>query len=274
MKLLKTSMSIIGAVAFATASAAPPTASGRTLASSRLATDVLDKIVEYNRARGGCAELSALHMEVLPRTYVPRQPAIAANTRGGHFERWSVDACGTRQQFQVGMWPAAQGGSDFAVTPLPGRVPVPQKPGAPGVDPMVGNGKPRPASSLAGWNGRYVWEESLGRIGGASAAEGVASFVTYTLALGPGQGATGCTLDAQGFQTNTRMQCTATPQGPAVVIKFYKFGTDNLRVRRAMGERLLTLRPDGSGGITTQLEGLRPASDGTPRSGRLFQKKI
>ena len=56
-----------------------------------------------------------------------------------------------------------------------------------------------------------------------------------------------------------------------MAIKFYKFGPDNLRGRHTMGERLLTLRRDGAG-VTTQLEGLQPASDATARKGRLFRK--
>ncbi|RZL63506.1 MAG: hypothetical protein EOP81_12300 [Variovorax sp.] len=248
---------------------------GKTLASSKLATDVLNKIVEHNRTQNGCADVSAVRIEVLPRNYVPRQPAIAATSRGGHFERWSIDACGSQQKYQVGLWPAPKGGSDFAVTPLPGHIMVSPKVGIPGPETTVGDGNRRPApaaTSLAAWNGRYVWEESLGRIGGSTPAEGAAAFVTYTLAMGPGNGATGCTLKAQGFQTNMQMQCTATPQGSAVVVKFYKFGQDNGRGRHTMGERLLTLRPDASGGITTNLEGLKPASDATARNGRLFRK--
>lgn len=268
MKSHQFATAIAAALAVTASSAAQPTASGKTLASGRLATDVLNRIVEHNRRSGGCTDVAALRMEVLPRDYVPQQPAIAANRRGGHFERWSIEGCGSRQQFQVGMWPAAQGGSDFAITPLTGRTAMSPAPGT-----TVGDGNSRRPAPLSAWNGRYVWEESLGRIGGASAAEGAASFVTYTLALGPANGPTGCTLEAQGFQTNTRMQCTATPQGAAVVIKFYRFGADNIRGRHTMGERLLTLQPDGAGGIRTQLEGLRPASDATARSGRLFQKR-
>ena len=274
--IYKTTTFIALTVTAAATFAAPPgqiSATGKTLASSQLATDVLNKIVEHNKTQNGCVDVSALRMEVLPRNYVPKQPAIPATSRGGHFERWSVDACGSRQQYQVGMWPAPKGGSDFAVTPLPGHIMVSPKVGIPGPDTTVGDGRrPPPSTPLAAWNGRYVWEESLGRIGGATAAEGAAAFVTYTLALGPGNGATSCTLNAQGFQTNMRMQCTATPQGGAVVIKFYRYGADNLRGKHAMGERLMTLRPDGAGGITTQLETLQPASDATTRSGRLFRK--
>lgn len=266
MQLLKTTPFVMAALVTSAAHAAPPSevrASGRTLATSQLATDVLNKIATYARTDGGCAALDAVNMEVLPRNYVPRQPAVAAPSRGGHFERWTIDACGKRQQFQVGLWPSPKGGSDFAVTPLTGRVPVGAATAA----------SPTKAAPLAAWQGRYVWEESLGRIGGSSPSEGAAAFVTHTLSLGPGNGSTSCTLNSAGFQTHTRMLCTATPSGTSIVIKFYKFGPDDVRDRTAMaiGAPLLTLHRDPSG-IATQLQGLNPASDATPRSGRLFRK--
>lgn len=273
-RLQKTSTFLVAGLAAAAAFAAQPTASGKTLASAQLATDVLNKIVEHNRTQNGCTDVASVRMEVLPRDYVPKQPAIAATSRGGHFERWSIDACGSRQAYQIGLWPAPKGGSDFAVTPLPGHMAGSPKLGIARPETKVGDGNARPqaATPISVWNGRYAWEESLGRMGGSTPAEGAAAFVTYTLALGPGNGSTSCTLYAQGFQTNTRMQCTATPQGSSVVVKFYKFGADNQRAPHTMGERLFTLTRDGGGGIRTQLEGLQPASDTTTRTGRLFQK--
>lgn len=265
MKLFKTSTLVLAAATAAAAHAAPPDpirASGKTLASSQLATDVLNKIADYNHKSRGCADLASVQMEVLPRTYVPTQPAVPATDRGGHFERWSVDACGSTQQFQVGLWPSPQGGSDFAVTPL-ARV---QRTAA------ASAADPTPVSGLPAWHGRYVWEESLGRIGGSLPSEGAAAFVTHTLTLRAANGTTRCVLEAQGFQTNTRIQCTATPQGVSVIIKFYKFGPDNVGGRYTLGERLFTLTRDGGGGLTTQLEGLTPSSDATVRKGRFFKK--
>ena len=275
MKPFKTTTFVLAVTFIAAASAAPPQqtvrGTGRTLADTRLATDVLNQIAEFTRTKGACPKVDAVRMEVLPNSYVPRKPTISATSRGGHYERWSVDACGSRQQFQVGLWPAPQGGSDYAITPLTARVQIVS--GADGAQPQPQpQPQPQRATGLSSWHGRYLWEESLGRIGGASSSEGVASFVSYTLALGPGNGATGCTLSAQGYQTMMRMQCTATPSGASMVtIKFYKFGADNVRGRHTMGERLLTLTRDG-GGIQTQLEGLNPASDATARQGRLFRK--
>lgn len=237
--------------------------SGRTLASSRLATDILNRIAGHVRTVKGCQTLSEVRMEVMPRGYVPVQPAVSANSRGGHFERWSVNACGERQLFQIGMWPAQRGGSDFAVTPL-ALASAPSGAGAAAA---------RPVSSTApssAWHGRYVWEESVGRIGGSAPSEGVAAFIEHTLVLGPSAGATSCALNGDGYQTHRRIICTATPEGQSLAIKFYKFAPGNALGRHQVGERLFTLTR-GPEGLTTRLEGLGRAVDNMPRSGVLFR---
>lgn len=130
---------------------------------------------------------------------------------------------------------------------------------------------PADAAPLASWHGRYVWEENVGRQGGSAPGEGIVAFVTYTLSIGPGNGATGCTLNGQGFQTNTRILCTATPQGNSVIVKFYKFGPDNMFGSYRIGAPLFTLTR-GPGGLTTRLAALIKSSDSTPSVGRLFRK--
>jgi|GEM_PF-4871170 len=237
--------------------------SGRTLASSQLATDILNRIASHVRTLKGCQTLSEVRMEVMPRDYVPLQPAVPASSRGGHFERWSVNACGERQLFQIGMWPSQRGGSDFAVTPLAGAS-TPAGSGAPA---------PHPASSSTpsfAWHGRYVWEESIGRVGGSAPSEGVAAFINHTLVLGPSAGSTSCALNGDGYQTHRRIICTATPEGQSLVIKFYQFAPGNALGRHQVGQRLFTLTraPEG---VVTRLEGLAPAVDNMPRSGMLFK---
>lgn len=129
------------------------------------------------------------------------------------------------------------------------------------------------AEPLPTWYGRYVWEESLGRIGGSTPSEGVAAFVTYTLALGPGNGATGCRISIEGFQRYETMKCTATPQMNQLIIKFYRFDADNTARggRYALGTQLFTMTRTGNG-LTTRLQAMGPSSDTTPRTGRLFLK--
>lgn len=126
------------------------------------------------------------------------------------------------------------------------------------------------AAPLATWHGRYVWQESLGRIGGDTPAQGVAAFVTTTLVLGPSAGATGCMVSAEGYQTYERMQCTATPEMNALVIKFYKFGPD-ASGRYTLGTPLFTMTRT-PGGLVTRLQAMSPSSNATPRAGRLFRQ--
>lgn len=126
-------------------------------------------------------------------------------------------------------------------------------------------------AQVAGWNGRYVWEESLGRIGGSNPRESVATFITYTLSLGAGNGSTGCMVRAEGYQTNLRLQCTATPQGKALIVKFYRFAAPAGGYQYRMGAPLFTLTRTRTG-IVTRLQALGPASDASPRSGRLFRR--
>lgn len=128
------------------------------------------------------------------------------------------------------------------------------------------------AAPLATWFGRYAWEENLGRHGGSTPGEGIVAFMTYTLALGPGNGSTGCTLNIAGFQTYERYRCTATPQLNQLVIKFYGPAPGgNGRDRYRLGTSMFTLTKTGTG-LSTRLQAMAPASDRTPRIGRLFHR--
>lgn len=126
------------------------------------------------------------------------------------------------------------------------------------------------AAPLPEWYGRYVWAEPLGRIGGSGASDGLVAFVTYTLTIRPSRGSTGCTITAEGYQTNKRMQCTATPERNSVVIKYYRFRPAPGGDRYRPGAKLFTMSRT-TRGLVTQLQALQPASDATPRSGRLFR---
>lgn len=121
---------ILGAIAAMTAMASQPAAAypikttGRTLTSPQLAVNVLRQISAYSKATGGCSFVFSAHMQVMPRSYAPVAPTMPAVARGGHFEEWTVNACAAKQRFQIAMWPSPRGGTDFAVTPLTGRMPL------------------------------------------------------------------------------------------------------------------------------------------------------
>lgn len=104
------------------AAAYPLKVTGRTLASPQLASDLLKQIAVYSGRTGGCQMLFAAHMNVMPSSYMPRQPTRPAIALGGHYEVWTVNACAAKQRFQIAMWPSPRGGADFAITPLTGRM--------------------------------------------------------------------------------------------------------------------------------------------------------
>ena len=132
---------------------------------------------------------------------------------------------------------------------------------------------PAPASAqVAGWTGRYVWEENVGRHGGSDPRDSIVAFITYTLSIGPGNGPTRCALNGQGLQTNKRIRCTVTPRGNALIVKFYRYGPDNMfNDRYRPGQALFTLTRTRFG-ITTSLQGLTASSRSTPRRGKLFRR--
>lgn len=125
---------------------------------------------------------------------------------------------------------------------------------------------PAHAVSTPGWDGVYVWEDALGRIGGSTAAESPAAFVTYTLTIGLGTGETGCWLSAQGFQKDNEIACVPDVQGNSLVIRF-----DHAEkgARYTNGAALMTLTRS-SGALITQLQALRDSRN-IARKGLLFR---
>ena len=130
---------------------------------------------------------------------------------------------------------------------------------------------PGTAAPLAGWQGRYLWDESLGRIGGSTPAEGAAAFVAYRLTVGRGGGVTGCQLDVEGFQTFRHIRCTVTPRGDSVIVKYYGQAPGARAEPYRRGTALFTLTR-AKGGIMTRLQALTPVGGATPRGGRLFHR--
>lgn len=89
--------------------------SGRTLATPRLAADILQDIAVYSKATGGCSFIFSAAMRVEPNSF----------TRdGGHAEVWTLNACAAKQRFRITMRPSPRGGSDYTIRPLTGRMPL------------------------------------------------------------------------------------------------------------------------------------------------------
>ncbi|QAY77970.1 hypothetical protein [Sphingosinicella sp. BN140058] len=105
-------------------SAYPVKTTGTTRATPQLAADIIARLSSYSKATRGCSFVFSAEMRVMPAGYAPRGPAAPFGARGGHYEQWSVNACGKRQLFQIGMWPSPRGGADFAVTPLTAPAPL------------------------------------------------------------------------------------------------------------------------------------------------------
>jgi hypothetical protein len=115
-------MTLIAAAIVAAASiASQPAAAydlpttGRTLATPRLAADILTDISRYSKANGGCSFIFSADMRIVPGSSTPR---------GGHAEIWTLNACAAKQRFRVTMWPSPRGGSDYTFQPLSGRMPL------------------------------------------------------------------------------------------------------------------------------------------------------
>lgn len=126
------------------------------------------------------------------------------------------------------------------------------------------------AAPLSTWYGTFVWEESLGRIGGDTPQDGIAAFTTYRLTIRPAARDAGCIVNIEGYQRYEQLKCTATPEGEKVIVKLYKF-RDSDQGRYPSGTPLFTLIRTENG-IMTQLQALDPSSDRTPRAGRLFHR--
>ena len=103
---------------------------------------------------------------------------------------------------------------------------------------------PPVAAQPAAWTGTYEYNEALGR---DALGQGLAIFVDHRLTLKPKS----CRLTALGFQTNTTIRCAAKANGPRLDVTFVSFGDDALTSQYSVGQRLLSLRRQGGGVVTT-----------------------
>lgn len=115
MTLIAAAMVAAAGVAAQPAAAYDITTTGRTLASPRLAADVLSDISAYSKATGGCSFIFSADMRIVTGS---------VTRSGAHSEIWTLNACAAKQRFRVTMWPSPRGGTDYAVEPLTGRMPL------------------------------------------------------------------------------------------------------------------------------------------------------
>ena len=116
------------------------------------------------------------------------------------------------------------------------------------------------------WNGRYVYEQSLGRN-----VPGVAMFVTHQLTLGRGT----CRIKSDGYQTDELIHCTTAPIPGGLAVKFASWEDGRIVNRHDVrvydpGAVLFTLtRPRGT--LLTS-KGRFFQEDRTPELARRFVK--
>jgi hypothetical protein len=105
MKIVKS----LATVPIVLALAACATAPGKTRASARIQSDVMDVIHVLETASGpSCDERKLVKTEVVKRATAENFTAV---------ERWTIDRCGKLIGYLVTFKPGANGGVDFSVRP-------------------------------------------------------------------------------------------------------------------------------------------------------------
>lgn len=81
---------------------------GRTAASPALQRDILGMLATCERARAPGCPLRVVDTRVLP-----------GSTLADHGERWTLDRCGARVDYDISMRPTPDGGTDFSLSCRP-----------------------------------------------------------------------------------------------------------------------------------------------------------
>lgn len=88
------------------------------------------------------------------------------------------------------------------------------------------------------WQGSYMFEQSLGQ----NLTKEVALFVNHRVQIGPKS----CRIDAEGYQTDEHLLCTAIPRGDAIELRFRSYADGSVVNRYGVklykvGQPLFTL---------------------------------
>ena len=92
---------------------------GQTTADQTLIKDTLRAVQEYIVALKNCSVIMGVDATILASSYAPSDAKYRVAPKET-YERWVVEACGSKTSFLIGYWPAEDGGMNFNVSyPLP-----------------------------------------------------------------------------------------------------------------------------------------------------------
>jgi hypothetical protein len=120
---VKQTYSICGSVLlffmYAIAAAGQPDITGHTLADTQLSGDIKDLLLVFAKGKLKCSTIDSILAEDVPADFVA--PPVRGPTRDGptRYERWTAVGCQNSAVFLVEWWKAADGGSQFGVSPFP-----------------------------------------------------------------------------------------------------------------------------------------------------------
>lgn len=126
-----------------------------------------------------------------------------------------------------------------------------------------------PAQS-SDWHGAYEFAEGGGRAGG------MAMIVTHALSVRKRDDSLVCDLDADGYQTSTRLGCAAREESGRLNVYFDSYREGNTFERFRKGQLLLSLEKtvvSGKPRLLTYWGAYQPALKDLP-GGRVYFKKI
>jgi hypothetical protein len=140
----------------------------------------------------------------------------------------------------------------------------------------LGEGRFAYGQAVSGWVGTFFYEGLAGFDGGGTAATGNPIVLDLTLDIDP-QG--GCTLEADGFQTDDMLNCKAVARGDlGVDILFTGFPAGATEVNGFLdnsyqpGDLLFSLLPAPGHGVITRWGAINPPMANT-EAGTFFERK-